>query len=705
MGQNIPGSSQVDALRSQLNLKSNGSGGASGPTGPGGATGATGPAGTPGGATGATGAIGPGGGASGPTGPTGANGATGATGAGVTGATGPAGANGITGATGPVGATGVGATGAVGATGSTGPIGNTGAIGSTGPRGATGASGANAFGFTTLSFVQPAVGGTVSVNVDTTDWMNMGQPVFVETGGDYTVAGIASSTVVNLTNVGDSVNASPGATINNGSGISPGGLQGASGPSGPQGATGSQGTTGPTGPTGGQGATGSTGPIGVTGATGPVGNTGPTGVVGITGATGPVGATGATGAVGSTGPTGAVGITGATGAQGTTGPTGAAGGAGATGAVGASGATGAVGATGATGAGATGATGSQGVTGPTGPTGPAGQAATVGLASARPTATGSGKMYFCTDVPVMYVDDPTAVAWIQFNVVPVPKPPAVGSYTVVGNGLGLTQYADSILAQQASAAQNITACALVAGSLPQASPWIVRLAATVMIPPSTFPSFGLCVTNGTSSGVSEAWMIHLYGNNDSSTVLEILTATVGANFISSLTSFGTLLPTIIGNTNCLHFRILNDGNVMHFQYGNGQNWLDMYTLLSPAGLSNYGFCFGPSNGASNARASATVFENVLGTLTVPQASISAAAPAGASTVFTTSAPHGLVTGDWVSIFGIAGMTGANTNASPGVGFGTAATTIIVTGASTFTLPGVTTAGTYTSGGTVTCVSR
>lgn len=331
-------------------------------------------------------------------------------------------------------------------------------------------------------------------------------------------------------------------------------------------------------------------------------------------------------------------------------------------------------------------------------------AASVGLASARPVATGSGKMYFCTDVPVMYVDDPTQVAWVQFNIVPVPKGPVVGSYTLSGS-IGLTQYADSILAQIANPVANINSCALVAGSLPQSSSWTVTLAAAVMIPPSTFPGFGLCVSNGTTSGVSEIWLIHVFGNGNSSVELEAITATVGGNFISSLTSFGTLLPNLIGNTNCLHFRILNDGNVMHIQYGNGQNWLDMYTLLSPSGLTNYGFSFGSGSNAANACAMASVFENTLGALTVPQASLSGASPSGASTVFTTTTPHNLQTGDFVSIFGVLGLAGANTNAAPGAGFRSDATTIIVTGASTFTLPGVTTTGTYTSGGTVTCISR
>lgn len=101
MGQNIPGSPQVDALRNRNYITGGGSGGggASGPTGP------TGPAGSPGGATGATGPTGVG-----ATGSQGATGATGATGVGASGATGATGATG----SGATGATGAGVTGATG---------------------------------------------------------------------------------------------------------------------------------------------------------------------------------------------------------------------------------------------------------------------------------------------------------------------------------------------------------------------------------------------------------------------------------------------------------------------------------------------------------------------------------------------------------------------------------------------------------------
>jgi len=137
--------------------------------------------------------------------------------------------------------------------------------------------------------------------------MTVGQYLFVQNGGFYTVSSITNSTTVVLTNLGYSVNAAPAATVASGSAVSAGGVLG------PTGATGGAGATGATGPTGTAGATGATGPTGTAGATGA---TGPTGTAGVTGATGPTGSTGATGPTGGTGSTGPTGATGSAGTGG-----------------------------------------------------------------------------------------------------------------------------------------------------------------------------------------------------------------------------------------------------------------------------------------------------------------------------------------------------------------------------------------------------
>jgi hypothetical protein len=113
--------------------------------------------------------------------------------------------------------------------------------------------------------------------------MVVGETLFVESGGSYTVSAITDATTVVLNNTGDTGSAAPASTIPSGSAVS---ASGVAGPTGPTGAI------GPTGPTGDTGATGPTGPTGPTGATGTTGPVGPTGATGATGATGPTGATG-----------------------------------------------------------------------------------------------------------------------------------------------------------------------------------------------------------------------------------------------------------------------------------------------------------------------------------------------------------------------------------------------------------------------------
>ena len=134
-------------------------------------------------------------------------------------------------------------------------------LGLAGPTGSPGPSGSNAFTATTASFVQPAVGSTVSVPVIDAMWVSVGQAVFVATGGNYSVSSVPDPSHMLLTNLGESENALPGAVITAESTVSPSGFSGLSS-SGPPGATGATGATGPAGP---PGATGATGPAGSSG--------------------------------------------------------------------------------------------------------------------------------------------------------------------------------------------------------------------------------------------------------------------------------------------------------------------------------------------------------------------------------------------------------------------------------------------------------
>jgi hypothetical protein len=312
--------------------------GPQGPQGSPGVTGATGPQG-PQGSPGVTGSQGPQGspGVTGATGPQGSQGSPGVTG--VTGPTGPQGNDGVTGATGPQGSQGspgvTGATGpqgpqgspgVTGATGPQGPQGSPGVTGATGPQGnqgspgVTGAPGINAYS-TTEGFTQPAIGSDIAIQIPSGYWLQVGQYVFIPSGGYYTVASGAVPTF-SLQNLGYSgVNIPVGSAVA-AAFVSPGGIAGTTGvagPTGPQGAQGSPGVTGVTGPTGPQGNQGSPGVTGVTGPTGPQGAQGSPGVTGVTGPTGPQGNQGSPGVTGVTGPTGPQG---AQGSPGVTGPIG-----------------------------------------------------------------------------------------------------------------------------------------------------------------------------------------------------------------------------------------------------------------------------------------------------------------------------------------------------------------------------------------------
>jgi hypothetical protein len=104
--------------------------------------------------------------------------------------------------------------------------------------------------------------------------MTIGQALFVQTAGYFTVASLPDATHVVLTNLGYAGNASNGTVIATGQRVSPAGLIGVTG------------ATGAFGPTGAQGVIGATGATGAQGTPGIVGSTGPAGAGFVTGGSG-----------------------------------------------------------------------------------------------------------------------------------------------------------------------------------------------------------------------------------------------------------------------------------------------------------------------------------------------------------------------------------------------------------------------------------
>lgn len=123
--------------------------------------------------------------------------------------------------------------GSAGATGATGPTGSPGEQGPQGPAGSSAIA-------SVQSFIQPAVGATVSINsVEVTgfNWVPVGAIIYIATGGYYEVTDTFSTQNIEVRNLytTDFGNASPGATITNGSLSYAAGARGATGATGPSG--------------------------------------------------------------------------------------------------------------------------------------------------------------------------------------------------------------------------------------------------------------------------------------------------------------------------------------------------------------------------------------------------------------------------------------------------------------------------------------
>lgn len=96
--------------------------------------------------------------------------------------------------------------------------------GETGATGATGAAGVNAHTATTASFTQPAVDANVDVSVANSAWIAVGQPLFLESAGFFTVVSILSPTSVRLSRQNIAGYAATSSNISSGKKVSPAGF-------------------------------------------------------------------------------------------------------------------------------------------------------------------------------------------------------------------------------------------------------------------------------------------------------------------------------------------------------------------------------------------------------------------------------------------------------------------------------------------------
>jgi len=107
--------------------------------------------------------------------------------------------------------------------------------GAAGTNGTNGTDGQNAYTTVTGFFLMPAELATVSVSVGNTDWMSVGQTLYVQTAGYMSVVTITDETTVVLRNLEDTAsgaypaNAAPSTPISAASKVCSGGVQGPAG--------------------------------------------------------------------------------------------------------------------------------------------------------------------------------------------------------------------------------------------------------------------------------------------------------------------------------------------------------------------------------------------------------------------------------------------------------------------------------------------
>lgn len=317
-----------------------------------------------------------------------------------------------------------------------------------------------------------------------------------------------------------------------------------------------------------------------------------------------------------------------------------------------------------------------------------------GTAQNRPAATGSGDIYFCNDIPVIYVDA-SAGGWQQYGFDGyLPAPVAASNYTLVGAGVQINQLGDSIGVIQTGQRQNAGLLTAPSGGLNATATWIVNFAGRFTAPLLTvnnIPGFGVMISQGSTSG-DTFYALFMYAQNASTVGM------AGVEGTLATTSFSPFFEGAISTYSItkIFLRFLNDGINLHFQASNdGYYWGDATSpVTSPTGMTNYGFYAGSNNGTGiNFYGSGIMEQNSLTPLTAPKASITGATTAS-PIVITTSTPHQFANGDYVVVQSVGGNTSANGSWN-----------ITVLSSTTFSLFNSTSALAYTSGGNVVLLSR
>ena len=319
-----------------------------------------------------------------------------------------------------------------------------------------------------------------------------------------------------------------------------------------------------------------------------------------------------------------------------------------------------------------------------------------GPANSRPAAAGSSGIYFCTDIPAAYFDDPVTKKWQQFSSEYLPFQSA--SYVLCGTSVSLVPYGDTLRFTCGDFSSNSVQALVPSSQLSNTGSWAVTGVASWM--PAfgqDYPGIDVCVAGGTTVGSSTTYGMGV-AVNGAGVYYHVEYFTVGGSRSSLIAeASGAPIITMFGNGK-VRFRLVNDTVNLHYQISNdGFNWSDWWTGTCPTGLTHYGVMMGSSGGSVDYGKSLIHSLRLTTPITY---NITGATNASPSVI--TIGPHSIVPGDIVAIQRSAGNTGINTS----TGQGDLAAGVLVKSVTATTI--TTTAngnGTWTSGGIVTLLTR
>ena len=326
----------------------------------------------------------------------------------------------------------------------------------------------------------------------------------------------------------------------------------------------------------------------------------------------------------------------------------------------------------------------------------------VGPYASRPAATGSGRTYQCTDIPVEYIDVAPGV-WSQRYSAYVPNSSVTASsYIYVSPQLRAMQSGDAITVSNVDLTGGTCTCALTVpgGSMSASACWAVTLTAVWSTTCMSYPQINLIVAASAASGAS-AYSVGFYAASGPVGVHYIHFPVDGASTFS--VSAGSAMFAF--SANIVRLRILNDGgNLLHTLLSpDGIIWTPVYSD-SPQTVTAYGFFLGVdagSNGMTQFGRMTILENNYHDASTIQQYSVSAVTTTSTTTTVTLGA-HSILPGDLVSVRGMTGLTNLNIT-SPG-GAGTCVWPVAAVTSTTITIISAP-SGAYTGGGIVTLVSR